>query len=83
MASTWNRSFRVGRGLRLGGPISGPYETAFPATVMPVTKWAIAVSLVAAAAIPTFASDNRFNIVRLGLNYRFGDLGKAPLGAKY
>jgi len=50
---------------------------------MPVTKWAIAVSLVAAAAIPTFASDNRFNIVRLGLNYRFGDLGKAPLGAKY
>jgi outer membrane immunogenic protein len=37
----------------------------------------------APAAIPTFASDNRFNIVRLGLNYKFGDFGKAPLGAKY
>jgi outer membrane immunogenic protein len=37
----------------------------------------------APAIAPTFATDNRFNIVRAGINYRFGDWGKSPVFAKY
>ena len=35
----------------------------------------------APAIAPTFASDNQFNIVRVGLNYKF-DWGKSPVVAK-